>query len=392
MIRFTHLIHGEGPVSSPAAAHSALAFTKERRGPVVFWNITARCNLSCTHCYIRSGPGRQREDELTTDEATALIDDLAAAGVPLLLFSGGEPLVREDFWDLAAHARKRGLSAALSTNGTLITPDVARRLRDIGIGYAGISLDGATAATHDAFRRVPGSFNRSVQALRHCIDVGLRCGVRFTVTKRNHDELGRLIALARKIGVHRFCVYWLVPSGRGSDIHVDLQVGLEEVQAVLDLIYRETIRTDPAAMEFLTVDAPQDGVWLLERLKADAHPAYDRAHNLLARMGGCSAGRRVANIDHLGNIYPCQFAQSEEFLVGNIRNRSFSDLWNDTDNEVLAAFRKGGADPGSPCNTCGEQEVCGAGCRIRAYARSGDIDAGDPLCHQQERSSRKGNI
>lgn len=184
--------------------------------------------------------------------------------------------------------------------------DVARRLRD-----AGISLDGATAATHDAFRGVPGSFDRSVQALKDCVDAGLRCGVRFTVTKRNHGEPGRLIALSRAFGVHRFCIYWLAPSGRGGNVHADLQVGPAEVQAILDLIYHETIRTDPGVMEFLTVDAPQDGACLLEKLEADADPAYDWAYHLLADMGGCSAGRRVANIDPFGNIYPCQFAQSE---------------------------------------------------------------------------------
>ena len=173
------------------------------------------------------------------DEGIALIDDLAGAGVPLLLFTGGEPLVREDFWVLAAHAKGRGLLTALSTNGTLITVDVAQRLRDAGIRYAGISLDGATAATHDLFRGVAGSFDRSVQALENCVDAGLRCGVRFTVTKRNHDELGRLIALSRTLGVHRFCIYWLVPSGRGGDAHADLQVGPAEVQATLDLIYHE---------------------------------------------------------------------------------------------------------------------------------------------------------
>jgi len=380
VIRFTHLVHGEGPVSGPAAAHSGLALAEGRPGPVVFWNITSRCNLSCTHCYLRSGPGRLREDELTTDEATALIDDLAGAGVPLLLFSGGEPLVREDFWTLAAHARRRGLPAVLSTNGTLITPAIARRLRKAGIGYAGISLDGATAATHDAFRGVPGSFDRSVQALKNCIDAGLRCGVRFTVTKRNHTELGDLIALARSIGVHRFCVYWLVPTGRGGDVHADLQVAPGEVRAVIDLVYRETIRTDPAVMEFLTVDAPQDGACLLARLEGDGSPAYDRAHRLLARMGGCSAGRRVANIDPSGNVYPCQFAQFEEFLVGNVRDRPFGDLWNDPGNRVLAAFRADVTDPGSSCGTCDRQEVCGTGCRVRAYARSGDLNGGDPLC------------
>ncbi|BBL68200.1 radical SAM/SPASM domain-containing protein [Methanoculleus chikugoensis] len=380
MIRFTRLVHGEGPVSGRAASQSALALAESRSGPVVFWNVTSRCNLACTHCYLRSGPGRRREDELTTDEATALIDDLARAGVPLLLFSGGEPLVREDFWTLAAHARRRGLPAVLSTNGTLITPAVARRLRDAGIGYAGISLDGATAATHDAFRGVPGSFDRSVQALQNCIDAGLRCGVRFTVTKRNHNELGDLIALARSIGVHRFCVYWLVPTGRGGDVHADLQVAPGEVRAVLDRIYHETLRTDPATMEFLTVDAPQDGACLLARLEADAHPAYDRVYRLLTRTAGCSAGRRVANIAPSGNVYPCQFAQFEEFLAGNVRNRPFGEIWNDPENPVLAAFRADGTRTGSPCSTCGRREVCGTGCRVRAYIRSGDLNGGDPLC------------
>jgi len=380
VIRFTYLLHGEGPVSGPSAKRSDLAFTKRPGGPVIFWNITARCNLACTHCYLRSGPGRQREDELTTDEAIALIDDLVTADVPLLLFSGGEPLMREDFWDLVEHTRKCGLPAALSTNGTLITPRVAQRLRDTGIGYAGISLDGATAATHDAFRKAPGSFDRSVQALRNCINAGLRCGVRFTVTRKNHNELGDLIALARMLGVHRFCVYWLVPSGRGGDLHMDLQVAPGEVRAVLDLVYREATRTDPTAMEFLTVDAPQDGAYLLERLRADANPAYDQAYRLLTRMGGCSAGKRVANIDPSGNIYPCQFAQFDEFLVGNIRDRPFSSLWNDPGNRVLAAFRAGESDPGSRCGACGWQEVCDMGCRVRAYVQRGDLDGGDPLC------------
>lgn len=380
MIRFTYLMHGDGPVSG-AAGHSHLAFAEGRRGPVVFWNITSRCNLACTHCYIRSG--RRREDELTTDEAIALIDDLAIADTPLLLFTGGEPLMREDFWILAEHAKERGIPAALSTNGTLITPDVARRLRGAGIGYAGISLDGATAATHDAFRGVAGSFDHSVQALKDCIDAGLRCGVRFTVTKMNHNELGDLIALARGLGVHRFCVYWLVPSGRGGDVHSDLQVAPGEIRAILDLVYREAIRTDPAAMEFLTVDAPQDGVYLLERLDTDRNPAYDRAYRLLTRMGGCSAGKRVVNIDPSGNVYPCQFAQFEEFRVGSIRDRPFSTLWSDPGNRVLATFRTGRSEHGSRCGSCGWRDVCDMGCRVRAYASCGYLDGGDPLCLRQ---------
>ncbi|WP_243670385.1 SPASM domain-containing protein [Methanoculleus chikugoensis] len=155
------------------------------------------------------------------------------------------------------------------------------------------------------------------------------------------------------------------------------------MRAVLDRIYHETLRTDPATMEFLTVDAPQDGACLLARLEADAHPAYDRVYRLLTRTAGCSAGRRVANIaPPSGNVYPpCQFAQFEEFLAGNVRNRPFGEIWNDPENPVLAAFRADGTRTGSPCSTCGRREVCGTGgCRVRAYIRSGDLNGGDPLC------------
>jgi radical SAM protein with 4Fe4S-binding SPASM domain len=383
MIRFTQLIYGDAPVSGSARRHAHadrrnLAFAEVYR-PVIFWNITNRCNLACTHCYIRAGSDRRRSDELSTGEAIALIDDLAAMGVPLLLFTGGEPLLREDFWDLATHARECGLHTVVSTNGTLIGPDVARRLRDVGIEYAGISLDGATAATHDAFRGVPGSFARSVRALEECARAGLKCGVRFTVTRQNRHELGDLITLAKTLGVDRFCVYWLVPSGRGSEIHADQQLLPDEVRAVVDRIYRETLRTDPSVMEFLTVDAPQDGAYLLERLRADGHPAEERATALLARMGGCSAGKRVANIDPSGNVYPCQFAQIEELMIGNVRDRPFEEIWNDPENRVLAAFRNTDVSE-MACGRCEDRVVCGMGCRIRAYARYGDLSAPDPFC------------
>ena len=164
--------------------------------PVVFWNLTDRCNLSCTHCYNESGPGTADEGELTTAEAMEVIDDLAAMGVPLILFTGGEPLLREDIWDLARHARDRGLKMALSTNGTLITPDIARRIRESGIEYAGISLDGARAETHDRFRNSPGAFEQTIAAFAACQEAGLRCGVRVTLTKENCRELEALVDLA----------------------------------------------------------------------------------------------------------------------------------------------------------------------------------------------------
>jgi radical SAM protein with 4Fe4S-binding SPASM domain len=349
--------------------------------PVVFWNLTDRCNLSCTHCYSRSGPGRTTEGELTTAEALAVIDDLAGMGVPLILFTGGEPLVREDLWDLACHARGRGLKMALSTNGTLITPEVARKIKACGIEYAGISLDGARAETHDRFRNSPGAFERACSAFAACREAGLRCGVRVTLTRENRHELGDLVDRALALGASRFCLYWLVPTGRGSDSYARLQLDREGVVEALDVLYRKARETDPSAMEFLTVDAPQDCIHLLASMKKDGSEDLAGARELLESLkGGCSAGTRVADIDAQGNVYPCQFARSPEFIVGNLRDRPFSTLWAETDNPALSLFREKEARFGGRCESCRHRELCGGGCRVRAYAGAGDFFAEDPFC------------
>ena len=371
--------HCHGPQSGIPGAY--LAFSGMYR-PVVFWNLTDRCNLRCTHCYGSSGPGRTAEGELTTAEALGVIDDLADTGVPLILFSGGEPLLRRDIWELAVHARERGLRMALSTNGTLITPGIARRIRDCGIEYAGISLDGACAGTHDRFRNSPGAFEQSIRAFSACKEAGLRCGVRVTLTNENYRELEALVDLALFLGASRFCLYWLVPTGRGSDSYARLQLGRDQVTEALALLYRKAKETDPASMEFLTVDAPQDCIHLLASMEQDGSEDLADARGLLESLkGGCSAGTRVANIDAQGNVYPCQFARSPEFLVGNIRNRPFSRIWADTGNPVLARFRDKQARFGGRCAGCTYRDLCGGGCRVRAHAAGGDFLAEDPFCY-----------
>src|SRR5512133_851652 len=217
MIRITQFVHGKGTVSdaikhrqkAPGEMPRHLLAFSEKRRPIIFWNLTNRCNLSCSHCYINAHPGARRDDELSTAEMKAVIDDLAAMGTPLILLSGGEPLVREDFWEIAGYIQEKGMKSALSTNGTLIDPAVALRLKKTGVEYVGVSLDGATPATHDRFRNRAGSFEESVRALRACRGIGLPCGVRITVTKDNFRELGPLIDLAVEVGASRFCVYWL---------------------------------------------------------------------------------------------------------------------------------------------------------------------------------------
>jgi len=393
MNRITQCMHGRGTVSGVMHHRNAapdrvpskfLAYTGMRR-PVVFWNLTDRCNLACSHCYSSSGPGRETDGELSTAEALALIDDLAAMGVPLILFSGGEPLLREDIWELARHATEKGIKTALSTNGTLISADVARKIKESGIEYAGISLDGAEAATHDRFRNAPGAFERSIAAFSHCRDAGVRCGVRVTLTTENCGELEALIDRAKEIGASRFCLYWLVPTGRGSEAYRRLQLGPDAVTDALALLYRKAGETDAGEMEFLTVDAPQDCIHLLESMERDRSPDLEEARSLVASLnGGCSAGDRVANIDPQGNVYPCQFARSADFLVGNVRDRPFSELWADLSNPVLARFREKPAPLTGRCGQCRHRDLCGGGCRVRAYAASGDFYADDLFCYVRD--------
>ncbi|HDN68039.1 MAG: radical SAM protein [Candidatus Methanospirareceae archaeon] len=402
MIRITQLVHGKGTVSEalkhrkkpPHQVPSRLLAFAETRRPVIFWNITNKCNLACSHCYISasSGSGARPEldtgrdtgsgGELSLEEAKEFLDDLAEMRVPLVLFSGGEPLVRKDFWELAAHATARGLKTALSTNGTLISSTVAAKIRDCGVEYVGVSLDGAKAETHDRIRNQPGCFEKAVQALRNCAEVGLKAGVRVTVTKENYKEVGDLLDLSRDLGVPRFCVYWLVPSGRGREIY-DLQLKPQEVAQIFDLLYQRARALNPAEMEILTVDAPQDGIYLLSKLKDEGSPEseYENALRLLQYTGdSCSAGDRVANVDPAGNVYPCQFAQLPEFKIGNLRERRFSELWNDPKNPVLAVFREKTKFLKGKCGSCPQKELCGGGCRVRAYAEAGDIWGEDPLC------------
>ena len=398
MNRITQCMHSRGTVSGvmqhrhkPQAGvpSTYLAFSGMYR-PVVFWNLTDLCNLNCTHCYSRSGPGRTTEGELTTAEALGVIDDLADMGVPLILFSGGEPLLREDIWDLACHARDRGLKMALSTNGTLITTEVARRIRDCGIEYAGISLDGAGRETHDRFRHAPGAFEQATAAFAACKVAGLRCGVRVTLTKENCPELEALIDLALALGASRFCLYWLVPTGRGIDSYTRLQLDRDEVTEALSLLYRKAKEIDPAAMEFLTVDAPQDCIHLLASMEQDTSEDLADARGLLESLkGGCSAGTRVANIDAQGNVYPCQFARSVEFHAGNVRDQPFSRIWSDAENPVLSRFREKQARFGGRCSGCRHRDLCGGGCRVRAHAATGDFLAEDPFCYVTETVNRE---
>lgn len=315
------------------------------------------------------------------DEARSFMDDLAEMGIPLLMFSGGEPLLRTDFWEIAACAKSNQIKTALSSNGTLITRKVAEKIKEAGIEYVGISLDGATERTHDAIRGRPGSFNRSVKALKNCVKIGLKCGVRVTVTRDNYHEIPDLLDLSIQLNVPRFCLYWLVPSGRGKSLFDDKNLKTSETLRILEILYTKAKKLDPNKIEILTVDAPQDGIYILNRLQEENLHQYENALRLLRFTGDpCSAGNRIANIDQSGDVYVCQFAQLPELRVGNIRKQKFSEIWEADNNSVLSKFRNKVENLEGKCGECAYKQLCGGGCRIRAYFQHDDLWAEDPLC------------
>jgi radical SAM protein with 4Fe4S-binding SPASM domain len=269
----------------------------------------------------------------------------------------------------------------------LITPEIAKRIRDFGIEYVGVSLDGAEEETHDRIRNQPGSFRRAVRGLQNCTDAGIHTGVRMTITQENYREVERLIELSRDLKVPRFCVYWLVPSGRGKGMY-DKQIEPTDTVRVVDTLYEKAGMLPGEEMEILTVDAPQDGIYLLHKMKETGSSEYENALTLLRYMGdSCSAGDRVANVDPHGIVYPCQFMQREEFRIGSIRERKFSQIWNDAGNPLLSALRSKVGLLTGKCGSCKYKGICGGGCRIRAYTQGGGLWAEDPLCwlnHQNE--------
>ena len=242
-------------------AHRMTNGAAEGMGPVVVWNSTRTCNLKCRHCYMDSD-SQKYKGELTTDEAKKFIDDLAEFKVPVLLFSGGEPLIREDFFELAAYAAEKNVRPTLSTNGTLITREVAQEIKNIGVGYVGISLDGL-ADVNDKFRGVNGAFNLAMRGIENCVAVGQRVGLRFTINRHNFEELDKIFDFIEAEQINRVCFYHLVYSGRGSQM-LSEDVTPEESRQAMDIIIRRT--KDFAARgltkEILTVDNHCDGVYM----------------------------------------------------------------------------------------------------------------------------------
>jgi radical SAM protein with 4Fe4S-binding SPASM domain len=340
--------------------------------PVVMWNLTTHCNLACQHCYMDAG--REAGAEMSLEEGIHLVDELAGMLVPILIFTGGEPLLSRNFYALAFHAREVGLKTVISTNGTLITPEVARILAEAQIRYVGVSLDAAKPEQHDTFRGVNGAHARALQGLKNARDAGLKTGLRLTLTRDNWQDVPALLNLAVQENIPRFCLYHLVPTGRGAGM-ADRDVTPEQRRSVIRLLAQAAEELKGENIEILTTDSPMDGAYLLELLKDD--PRRENVRKLLTNAGGCSTGVKVANINQRGDVHPCHFMP--QVVVGNVRERSFRDIWIDNPSADLLALRGIKSNLKGACGKCEYLDLCG-GCRQKAYYYHGDILAEDPTC------------
>jgi 12,18-didecarboxysiroheme deacetylase len=354
-----------------------LQFSRDKK-PVVVWNCTRACNLRCAHCYSGSGCDAA-SGELTTAEGKAFIDSLARFGAPVLLFSGGEPLLRPDLEELIAHATASGLRAVISTNGTRITPEVARRLKALNLSYVGVSLDGARQ-THDRFRGVPGAFDEAIAGIRACREAGIKVGLRFTINRRNHTEIPAVFQLLSDEDIPRVCFYHLVYAGRGSAL-IEEALPLDETRRVVDQIIDLTaeLHARGETKEVLTVDNHCDGPYIYLRLLREDPERAAKVLELLQYNGGNSSGHGIGCVSWDGEVHPDQFWR--HLSLGNVRERDFGDLWTDPDNDLLMRIKEKKQHVTGRCAACKWLGVCGGNFRVRAEAMTGDLWAPDPACY-----------
>lgn len=348
-------------------------------GPVVVWNSTKTCNLKCRHCYM-SSDAQKYEGELTTEEAKQFIDDLADFKVPVLLFSGGEPLMRKDFFELAEYAAAKGIRPTLSTNGTLITREVAEKIKKIGVGYVGISLDGLQEV-NDKFRGKEGAFQAAMEGIQNCVAVGQRVGLRFTINHHNIQELDRIFDFIEEKGINRVCFYHLVYSGRGNAM-MDEDITPEESRRAMDTIIRRTRDFEERGLEkeILTVDNHCDGVYMYLKAREEGREELaEQMKNFISMNGGNRSGIAFAEVDPQGYVHPDQFTQHHTF--GNVRERKFGDIWTDLSHPILAGLKDRKPLLKGRCAKCRFLDNCNGNFRTRAEATTGDFWESDPACY-----------
>jgi radical SAM protein with 4Fe4S-binding SPASM domain len=350
------------------------------RRPIVVWSTTRTCNLRCVHCYTDSD-NQKYAGELTTEEGLQLIDELADFSIPSLLFSGGEPLMRHDLFKLIEYAAKKNVRPVISTNGTLIDKDTARDIKNAGVVYVGISLDGMEEV-NDSFRGVEGAYKKAMKGFENCRNADQRVGLRLTLTKRNYQDLHRIFDFIETEGINRACFYHLVYSGRGSSMFND-DLTYRESRHAMDIIIERTDDYFSRGLDIniLTVDNHTDGVYLYLKLLEKDPVRAEEIYRLLSWNGGGanSTGVGIGNIDFFGNVHPDQFWQ--DYTLGNIRERRFGEIWLDESEPLMKGLKNKAQYIKGRCRLCKYRELCTGAMRVRAFRTYDDPWAPDPQCY-----------
>ena len=350
--------------------------------PLVVWNITRRCNLHCIHCYSDSS-SEHYTGELTLQECIDVIDDLSDFKVPAVLLTGGEPMLHPHFYDLVGYASARGLQLTVSTNGTRIDSSSALKLKDLGVSYVEISLDGV-GEFHDEFCGRTGAFRKVVEAFRHCRGAGLKVGLRLTLSRQTASQIPDILRFIEEEDIPRASFYHLAYNGRGAELG---HLSAEETRACLRLISDAVLRwnREGSSREVLTVDQPADGAffWLATKRR---NPK--RAKEIWRQLnwngsGHHASGLGIANIDSQGDVHPDRFWLGH--TLGNVKDRPFSKIWKSGQKDsLMAGLRDRIPRLTGRCGECRFREVCGGGFRVRALQVHGDPWAEDPGCYLRD--------
>ncbi len=347
---------------------------------LVFWETTVGCNLECVHCRRLDVSTTLAKDDMTTKEAFAFVDAVAETGRPILVLSGGEPLFRPDIFDIAKYAVSKGLSVALATNGTLVDDETAKKIVDAGIARVSISFDGADAKTHDEFRKIPGSFERSIAGFKRLKDLGMSMQINCTIAKHNVEQIDDLYNMAVKMGADAIHIFMLVPVGCGVQIADDQMLHPKKYEEVLNHFYD---LSKEAKIQTKATCAPHYFRIMRERAKEEGITISPKTHGMAAMTKGCLAGTGVCFVSHKGEVFPCGYLPVE---AGHVRKQKFVDIWNDS--PVFQKLRDPELLEGK-CGACEYKKVC-EGCRARAFYDTGNYLAEEPYCIYQPKMARAG--
>ncbi len=382
MINISKLYCGLAGQSDDLRYHQPRSF-----GPVVVYNCTNRCNLKCLHCYSSSDLSRCH-GELTTAQAKQLLSQLTQVNCPVVLFSGGEPLLRSDLFELLAEAKRLKLRAVISSNGTLIDSAAAKKLAEVGVSYVGISIDG-TRDFHDHFRQSNGSFKAALGGIENCRRAGIKTGLRFTITRQNADQIPAVFDIAAENNIRRMCFYHLITVGRAQEMAGNEKdqnaarytLSVSETRQAVDVIINKTDEFARKALidEVLTVDNHADGPYLLLKMAAEKHPDYEKARQLLLANGGNKIGEKIICISWDGSVYPDQFWRN--YSIGNIKDRSFKEIWEDSDEPVLNKLRKKSEFADARCLRCKWFDLCKGNFRFLGNKTDHENWLNEPPCY-----------